>query len=84
MTDMSWVTNMTAKPSFCWSSLILRHQRALRHHVERRGWFIHDHQLRREEQRHGDHGPLTHAATQLMWVACRVGHIDADHMQHLG
>ena len=64
--------------------LDLGHQRALRDDIERRSRLIHDHELRREEQRHRDHGPLAHAATQLMRIALQMRSIDADKVQHFG
>ena len=50
----------------------LGHQRALRDDVERRGRLVHDHELRREQQRHRDHRALAHAAAQLVGVALEV------------
>ena len=61
--------------------LDLQHQRSLRHHVERGRRLIHDDQLRREDERHRDHGPLPHAAAQLVGIALEMDGVDAHHAQ---
>ena len=81
---MSWVTNRTAKPRRCCSSLIWLMSDALGDHVERRGRLVHDHELGREQERHRDHGPLAHAAAELMRIAVEVDRVDADQAQDLG
>ncbi len=63
--------------------LDLRHERTLRDHVERRRRLVHDHELRREEQGHGDHGALPHAATQLMRIAVEMLGVDPDQAEDL-
>ena len=76
--DMSWVTKMMAKPSSSLELLDLDHQRALGHDVECRGGLVHDDQVRREQQGHGDHGPLAHPPRELVGVARQVYGVDAD------
>ena len=63
--------------------LDLHHERALRDDVERRGRLVHDHELRREEQRHCDHRALPHPARELVRIAVQVHRIDRDEPQHL-
>jgi len=81
---MSWVTKTTAKPSRCCSSLIWLNQGALGNDVERRRGLVHDHELGREQKRHGDHRPLTHSPAELMWVAREMDRVDAHQPENLG
>ena len=59
-------------------------QGPLRHHVERGRRLVHDHQVGTEDQRHGDHRALPHAAGQLVRVAGEVDRVDTHQPQHLG
>ncbi len=72
-----------AEAEFGLQFLDLDHERALSDDVERRGRLVHDHQVRGEEQGHGDHGPLAHAAGELVRVAAQVLGIDSDHAEYV-
>jgi hypothetical protein len=63
--------------------LDLHHQRALRDDVKRRCWLVHDHQVGCEEQGHGDHCPLAHAARELVRIAAQMLRVDSDHLEHV-
>ncbi len=50
----------------------------LHHHIERRGWFIHDQELGVERHGDGDHQPLAHAAGELVRVILEPARVDID------
>ena len=58
---------------------------ALHCHVQRRGGFVGDQQLRLARQGHGDHYPLPLATGQLMGIGLEplFGFLDADQLQQL-
>ena len=56
---------------------------ALHDDVERRGRLVHDHQLRIERQRDGEHDALAHAAGKLVRVVVEPRRRDADQREEL-
>ena len=55
---------------------------ALHHDVERRGRLVHDHDLRVEQERHGDHHALTHPAGELVREGVEPDGIHPDELEH--
>ena len=62
--------------------LDLSHEGSLGHDVERRRGLIHNDQFGLEQQGHGNHRALAHAARQLEGEALEVNTVDRDHRQN--
>ena len=84
-TPRSWVMRITAVPNSCCRRLDDRQDLGLHGDVERGGRLVGDQQLGVERHGHRDHGPLPHAAGELVRVVVHpaVRLRDADQLEQL-
>ena len=81
----SWVITITVVPNSLLQVLDQLEDLRLDGHVERRRRLVGDEQVRRIDERHGDHHALTHAARQLVRIRvdAAFSRRDADALEHV-
>ena len=78
MTEMSWVIKKMEALDLARMIFSSPQNPFLDQNVQAGGGFVHDDQTRPQGQGHGDHGPLAHAAAELVGIAFHQFRLQAD------